>query len=185
MIQKLTAFNLQQLASYLKPGMTVIDATLGNGHDAVFIKNHIGDTGILFGFDVQATALEKTSERLKSAGFKNFTFYCEDHAHLGQRFADETIDAIVYNLGYLPKGDHSITTSVDSTLKSIADALNVLKSKGILVIAAYPGHPAGKIECAAVESFLKTLDSKAFHAMTCVYLNQDASAPRTFIIERH
>ena len=56
------------VASVLKAGDAAVDATLGNGHDALFLAQCVGSSGMVFGFDVQQEALNNTRERFESAG---------------------------------------------------------------------------------------------------------------------
>ena len=52
----------------LHEGSTAIDATLGNGHDAERLCALVGETGHVFGFDVQKEAVERTRQRLADRG---------------------------------------------------------------------------------------------------------------------
>jgi ubiquinone/menaquinone biosynthesis C-methylase UbiE len=50
----------------VQPGDSVVDATCGNGHDALFLAQLVGPSGRLHGFDVQKDAVDATRERLHS-----------------------------------------------------------------------------------------------------------------------
>ena len=52
----------------------------------------------------------------------------------------------VFNLGYLPGGDKSITTNGHSTISAIEQLLELLKENGLIVLVVYHGHPEGKTE---------------------------------------
>ena len=58
---------------------------------------------------------------------------------------------IVYNLGYLPGGDKSITTEVKSTLASVKRALTWIRDGGVISISCYIGHKQGSIETIALK----------------------------------
>ena len=93
----------------LRPGMTCVDATAGRGRDAAVLCELIGEAGHLFAFDIQPEAIESTRERLAGAGLLDrVTLICASHS----RMADyvPAADAVVFNLGYLPHGDHAIGT---------------------------------------------------------------------------
>ncbi|PID81943.1 hypothetical protein CSB20_00400, partial [bacterium DOLZORAL124_64_63] len=45
---------------HITPGDTAIDATLGNGHDTLFLARCVGKTGTVIGFDVQTQAITST-----------------------------------------------------------------------------------------------------------------------------
>ena len=63
------------------------------------------------------------------------------------------VDLFMYNLGYLPGGDKSITTDSATTLKSLSSALELLAVGGLLCVVCYPGHEEGARESQAVEAF--------------------------------
>jgi hypothetical protein len=64
---------------------------------------------------------------------------------------------VVVNLGYLPGGDKSITTSPAGTVPAMRDALQLLRPGGLLVAVLYSGHPGGAEETAAVRTFAAAL----------------------------
>jgi hypothetical protein len=51
---------------------------------------------------------------------------------------------VTFNLGYLPGGDHSVTTNVDTTIQALQASSNVLQSGGLISVVAYVGHPGGR-----------------------------------------
>ena len=55
------------VAANLTPGGIAIDATVGNGHDTVFLAEQVGSGGKVYGFDIQQTALESARTRLIQA----------------------------------------------------------------------------------------------------------------------
>ena len=44
----------------LYKGARAVDATLGNGHDALWLCSLVGEEGHVYGFDVQAEAVERS-----------------------------------------------------------------------------------------------------------------------------
>ena len=44
------------LRQVVQPGDTVVDATLGNGHDTLMLCELVGETGRVIGFDIQPDA---------------------------------------------------------------------------------------------------------------------------------
>ena len=52
----------------LGEGAIAVDATIGNGHDTLFLARTVGATGHVYGFDVQVPAIERTRQRLEAAG---------------------------------------------------------------------------------------------------------------------
>lgn len=72
-------------------------------------------------------------------------------------FTDPCLSVHSYNLGYLPKGDKSITTTRSSTLKSIESALQIVRVGGLISILCYVGHPEGEQETMSVQQFVSAL----------------------------
>lgn len=142
------------LSENLNAGDWVIDATAGNGHDTLFLKQCVGEEGKVWAFDVQAQALEQTKLKLTEAGLEAGTEYIHaGHEHLLEKIseaAQEKIAAIMFNLGYLPGGDKALITQTETTLNALNQSLEVLAPGGILSIILYPGHPGGSEEAEAV-----------------------------------
>lgn len=166
------------LEKHLKPGDTVIDATCGNGHDTLFLANLVGNNGIVHAYDIQELAILNSKELTKD--FNNIIFHQISH-----EFIDvDKIDAVVFNLGYLPSGDKSITTIVSSTKKAILNLINKFENnkKMMILIVVYPGHSEGQKESMWLDEYLTNLDSSF---MTSKYqpLNQK-NAPYILIIEK-
>lgn len=70
---------------------------------------------------------------------------------------------VVYNLGYLPQSDHTITTCVKTTLASVNLASQLVLPGGAISITCYPGHEEGAREEQALLSWVQTLDWKIFY----------------------
>ncbi len=174
----------QKLQHYLKGGEQVIDATLGNGHDAYKLAKLIGPTGSLVGFDIQKEAIAATQKRLASLSHPpKIQLHCHSHADL-PLYIDEPVDLIIYNLGYLPGGDKSITTEAESTLKSIQEGLALLKPNGLILIAIYHGHKAGAKERDKLLCYLSSLDQRYFHLLKQQFINQRNNPPFLLTIEK-
>ena len=56
------------LARAVRPGDAVIDATMGNGHDTLFLSEMVGKTGKVYAFDIQPEALASTERLLEDYG---------------------------------------------------------------------------------------------------------------------
>ena len=59
----------QILSAKLKPGDRAADATMGNGWDTLKLCELVGESGKVYGFDIQEKAVLTTKERLAKAGF--------------------------------------------------------------------------------------------------------------------
>jgi predicted methyltransferase len=157
---RLTELVHQKLAEVVQPGDRVVDATLGNGHDTLVLARLVGTAGLVYGVDLQPIAVTTTRVRLADAGLTNSVLTQACHSRLAEIVpASEhgAITAIVFNLGYLPGGDHHLTTRTSSTLAALSAAKDLLKRSGLLSVMAYPGHPGGAEETAAVEQFMADL----------------------------
>ncbi len=145
------------LAQNITKDDDVIDATMGNGNDTCFlakIAKHV------YAFDIQMVALEQTKKLLARHNLTNVTLFHESHEHIVGLVKD--FKGVVFNLGYLPHGDHHITTNKTSTIHAISRILNVLKSDGFILLVIYPGHPEGFVESLAIMNYLETLDANHF-----------------------
>ena len=90
------------LREKLQPGDVVVDATVGNGHDTLFLANEVGPTGRVFGFDVQQSALNNAAERLGDR--PEVTLLHAGHETLAESLAERnepSVAAVMFNLGYL------------------------------------------------------------------------------------
>tara|TARA_R110002111_G_scaffold191869_1_gene258148 strand:+ start:40283 stop:40852 length:570 start_codon:yes stop_codon:yes gene_type:complete len=177
----------QLIVAVLQPGESAIDATAGNGHDTLFLCQTVGPEGRVFAWDIQQTALDQTASVLERAGFSNCELLCCDHSRLGEITpADfhQRFGAIMFNLGYLPGGDHCQITQTDSTLAAINASFNLLRPGGILTILAYPGHSGGATETEAVSDLLAGLDPAAYQTELIFASSESASAPRLFVVRK-
>lgn len=148
------------LDDIIQAGDTVIDATAGNGHDTVFLAEAVGEAGRVIAIDIQAEAISSTRRALEEKRLENRVELHEgSHAELAQYVAENSVTAVVFNLGYLPGADHAVVTQVDSTLQALAGSVCVLKEGGVLAVVCYPGHEGGDVESARVESFLRGLEN--------------------------
>lgn len=155
----------------IHPGVTVIDATVGNGHDTFFLAGLLKGQGRLIGYDIQPKALEQTQKRLAElpdSWREIVDLRLESHALL----AESSVKLVVYNLGYLPGGDKAVTTLTESTLLSIHSALNCLDYDGAISIMCYPGHAEGQKELMFIIDFLKSLPSDRWHICHHVWINR-------------
>lgn len=137
-----------------RPKGLAIDGTCGNGFDTEFLCRQGFDKVI--GFDIQTQALEATKTRLQQAGFEQAELHQKSHEQIGNLIG-EPIDCAMFNFGYLPHGDKSITTLANSSLAAIEHTLERLRPSGVISLLCYPGHPSGAIETQTIESFLTTL----------------------------
>ena len=109
----------------------------------------------------------------------------EIHADLARPEGPEGFaSAIVFNLGYLPGGDKSLTTREGTTLAAVRSSLCMLKKDGLLCLTMYSGHPEGAKEKRALLAFAEGLDPKQWHVCYLSMPNQGNHPPEILLISR-
>lgn len=172
------------LRAALTPGDAAVDATMGNGHDTLFLCQLVGEGGRVYAFDVQAQAVENTRIRLQAAGVaQRAQLFCRGHEHMAEHVAGP-VQAVVFNLGWLPGGDHAVTTHWETTRTAVDSALSLLAPWGVLVICAYPGHPEGDRERHALIDWLAQLPPQRYNVLEQKFLNAGSGAPECFVIQK-
>ncbi|MFU8789995.1 MAG: class I SAM-dependent methyltransferase [Methylobacter sp.] len=170
----------------LRPGGNAIDATVGNGHDTLFLAGRVAPSGHVYGFDIQQAAIDATREKFGQTPLSaSLTLFHASHADMEQKIPPQLhgkINAIMFNLGYLPGSDKSVITRTDSTLSALTAASRILSVGGIITLLAYPGHPGGDTETEQVTNWCGQLDSRQFAVNTFYSSEHKDSAPRLFVI---
>ncbi|HLR34384.1 MAG TPA: class I SAM-dependent methyltransferase [Tissierellales bacterium] len=173
---------LMDLAIY--NGDTVIDATVGNGNDTLYMANLIGDEGKVYGFDIQKTAINRTKQALEKAGFNNRVTLINSGHETMDEYVKEKVKLVVFNLGFLPKGDKKITTLPGTTIMAMEKSLKLLVDNGLLLIISYIGHSGGLEEKEAVENYLKELNQKEYNVLKYKFINQINNPPILYGVEK-
>jgi SAM-dependent methyltransferase len=172
------------IRSFVTDGDHVIDATCGNGHDTLLLAELAGSSGRVWAFDIQQKAIEATATRLAEAG----TFDTLRLVHAGHEtmaaYCSGPVKVIVFNLGYLPGGDHTLVTRPESTLAGVEQSLEILALGGILIITLYPGHEGGQQERTLLEARLAQLPPAAFHVWHMGQINVPATAPYIILTQK-
>lgn len=172
------------LRRFLQPGDRVIDATMGNGHDTLFLCDLVGEQGHVFAFDIQEQAVENTRLRLLEAHMLHrASLFCCGHERMGD-FIDTPVQAAVFNLGWLPGGNKAITTQWTTTEIAVDQALELLEEEGICVICVYPGHEEGEHERIQLERKLSGLRPQEFNVLHHRFVNAGMGAPECFVIQK-
>ena len=170
------------ILTHLHEGDVAIDFTMGNGHDTEFLSKTVGDSGRVFAFDVQQMALDSTAKNLKAAGCpENYTLILDSH-HNVKNYVDVPIKAGMFNLGYLPGSDKTVTTMRSTTLPAIEAAISLMDKDAIILVAVYPGHAEGEAEGKLICEYLSTLSRYKVCATRINILNSPTS-PFFIIIE--
>lgn len=184
-IARITSFVQYILKDRVSKGSVAVDATMGNGNDTLFLAKLVGKEGVVFAFDIQQMALDNTLNKIRNDNLQdhNINLIKDSHDNIDS-YVDGHIDVAMFNLGYLPKGDHSIVTKATSTIKAIKSTLQLLKPKGLVSIIIYYGHEGGVEERDQVLGFLENLPSEHFVVMKNSYTNQKNSPPIIIFVEK-
>lgn len=136
----------------------VVDMTVGNGHDTLFLAKL---SKKVFGFDIQSIAINNTLSLLNKENVSNYELFLESHINIDKVLNKykNNIKLILFNLGYLPCGDKSITTKWESTLEALKRSIGMIKDNGLVLMVFYP-HEEGKMEAKAVLNYLNSYNIK-------------------------
>ena len=168
----------------VRDGDTVVDATMGNGHDTELLCSLVGETGKVYAFDIQPAAVENTRKRLTEAGLTGRAeLHCAGHETMAG-IVPGPVQAAVFNLGWLPGGDHGVTTRTETTREAVEQAMNLLRPGGVLVLCAYPGHAEGARELAEITGRFSSLDPREWNVLQQTFLNAGPRAPVCFVLQK-
>ena len=160
-----------------------VDATCGNGHDTLFLATNSPAGSRIIALDIQRAALVATEQRLAAEGHLGET-HSLDHRDLPRilpTLVPEEIAAAIANLGYLPGGDHRVITRAETSLPAAEAIAEALIPGGRLAIVAYPDHPGGEEEAAALRAWATDLKSP----FSSVIDPPPPRGPFLITIERH
>ena len=178
-----------------------IDATAGTGQDTVFLSSILADGGEILAMDIQEIALEQTGKRLEREGFlpekgscrkslkredrqQKVRLLLDGHEHMEAYAKPGSVDLILFNLGYLPGGDHQLATKAETTICALKQALSLLKEEGMISMVIYSGGDSGFAEKDAVLSWLKELDSREYLVVAESFYNRPNNPPLPVFIKK-
>ncbi|OGT20993.1 MAG: 16S rRNA (cytosine(1402)-N(4))-methyltransferase [Gammaproteobacteria bacterium RBG_16_57_12] len=175
------------IAAALYDGAIAIDATVGNGHDTLFLAQQVGERGQVFGFDIQPVALEQARTRLAQAGLlSRVSLINRPHEQMFAAIPGQyhgAVRAVMFNLGYLPGGDKTIVTRTAGTLRALQSALALLATGGARIsVIAYTGHAQGREEAQAVRGWVEAL--RRDHYRVDITVPPAKQAPELILIEK-
>jgi len=172
-IRSVVEFSHQLLSTVVHEGSSVIDATAGNGKDTLFLAKLVGETGRVYAFDIQEGAIEKTQNLLESHGMKNRVHLIHSGHELMDKYINGQVQGVLFNLGYLPGGDHKIVTSPNTTISALKKSVHLLSQGGVLSIAVYWGHPGGLEEKNVVDEWVEELSPREWDVMKITFPNKN------------
>lgn len=187
-LERILPFSRTLLQKAVNKGDIAVDATIGNGHDTVWLAELVGETGHVYGFDIQQQALESTKQKLREQQLDDrVTLFHKSHSHLHEvlpPLAPRQVTGAIFNLGYLPGGDKNVVTKAESTIKAIDQLLEVMAPEGIIVLVIYHGHPEGAVERDHLLQYVTELDQQKVHVLQYKFMNQQNNPPFIIAIEK-
>jgi SAM-dependent methyltransferase len=168
-----------------REGDTVVDATMGNGNDTLFLARLVGPTGKVYAFDIQSAAIDRTREKLEREGLcDRCELICDGHENLDS-YVKTPVRLVMFNLGYLPGGSHSIGTRAETTIEAIEKSLSILRDDGLVIIVVYYGGDSGFEERDALLEYLGRMDCRRYSVMKAEFINQINCPPFLICIEKN
>lgn len=173
------------LVPSMEEGDICIDATAGKGKDTLFLAEHVGESGKILAFDIQKDAIEQAEKLINEHGYHDrVRFILDGHEHMDQYIEKESAAVILFNLGYLPGGDHSLATKESTTLEAAGKGLDILKKQGVMCICIYSGGDSGFSEKEAVLAWAKSLPAKEYDVISCPFINKPNNPPLPVFIRK-
>ncbi len=170
--------------SVVQNGDCVVDATMGNGYDTVFLAELAGDAGKVYAFDVQECALENTRKKLEQKGLAYRCVLIRDGHENMHQYINEPLKLVLFNLGYLPGGDHNLCTRGETTVQAVRIALNKLAVHGLVILVIYHGGDSGFSERDYLLNELPKFDNRLYAVMMTEFINLPNNPPILVCIEK-
>jgi tRNA G37 N-methylase Trm5 len=124
----------------INEGDVVVDATAGNGNDTLLLAKLVGEKGRVYAFDIQQDAINNTIKKLQDNNLDPRVTVIKDGHQNMDKYVNDGIKAVMFNLGYLPGGDHSIATKGDTTITAVKKSMDLLMVGGIITVVIYYGR---------------------------------------------
>ena len=168
----------------IEPGDRVVDATCGKGRDTAFLAECVGPTGRVDAFDIQPAAMAQTKDLLRQLDLAE---RCHLHLASHDRMAEWVepgIRCTLFNLGYLPGGNHAIGTRAATTLPALHTALALTVVGGAVLVCLYYGGDSGFAEHDEVLAAVRSLPVQTYAVQTIELANAVNCPPIFICIEK-
>ncbi len=169
---------------HVKEGSFCIDATAGRGRDTLFLARLVGTSGHVLAFDIQKEAVKSTEELLVQHQIENVKVICDCHSNMDEYAQPESVDAIMFNFGWLPGGNHNIFSEKDTSCKAVEKGLSLLKKGGVMSLCIYCGKENGYEEKQTLLDFVSALDQKTYSVLLADYINRAGDPPIAVLITK-
>ena len=168
----------------LNNGDNAVDCTMGNGNDTAFLCRLVGEKGRVYAFDIQEDAVINTKKKLQELNFlERARIILDGHQNI-DKYVTGNVRLVIFNLGYLPGGNHKITTKKETTIEAVQQCLDILEPNGIILLIIYTGHQNGKMEKEALQSLTSKLNQKEYNVVKICFANQINNPPELICIEK-
>lgn len=169
-------------------GGAAFDATAGRGQDTVFLARLLGPEGQVHACDVQAAALEATLRRWEAERGPKARLHLHWAGHQEMAPILRTagilpLQAVMFNLGYLPAGDRTLITRPTTTVAALESLVPLLAPGGVLTVVGYPGHAGGAEELEAVADWASRLPRARARACRWQSINAAGRGPQLIAVE--
>ena len=180
---QITQWCARFIREQVKPGDLCIDATMGNGNDTLLLSTLCKENGQVLAFDIQEMALTNTRKRLQCAGApENYQLILDSHTNMGSYASPGSVSCIVFNLGYLPGGDHSLSTKAETSIQALEQGLSLLQKNGLISLCIYSGGDTGFEEKDAILEYLRSLPARDYTVIQNTYFNRGNNPPMPVFI---
>lgn len=185
---QITAWCHERIRHMMLEPVNCIDATAGTGRDTLFLLELSGPEGTVVSMDIQEEALRQTRERAMArypdTWDRRLTLILDGHEHMDRYFGPESTDLILFNLGYLPGGDHSLATKPETTIAGLEQSLGLLRPGGLLSVLIYSGGDSGFEEKDTVLAWAKELDPDQYLVLKEEFHNRPNHPPLPLFIQK-
>lgn len=174
----ITQYCHERIQQMIKEPLLCIDATAGTGKDTVFLAKLVGERGRVISMDIQEMAIEQTKKRLLKERLSNRAeVVLDSHVHMDKYAKKDRVSLIMFNLGYLPGGDHGLSTKADTTIEALEKGLNLLHEGGMISLLIYSGGDSGFEEKNQVLAWLRELPDDKYTVLVEAFYNKPNNPP--------
>lgn len=170
------------LKQYIKKDCIAVDFTAGRGYDTLFLAQQ-EEVKQVYSFDIQEEAIAMSKELLEGFSCKEkVCLICDGHERCASYLSAFTVG--IFNFGYLPHGEQTLTTKLETSRQAVETALGLLEKQGALILTLYPGHMEGARESRWFEAWCSTLPGRCYSVLQ-LRLSNRPSAPYLIVIEKN
>ena len=130
----------------------------------------------MLGFDIQPEAIASTRQNLARKGLAA-ELHCDSHANLLQYVQPGTVDAVMFNFGWLPGADHGVFSHAQSSIPALEAALEAMRPGGVLSAILYSGKVIGSDEKTEILQWMRSRPLKQCTTLVCGFANWADTAP--------